>query len=894
MTDKRSKRPLISKFQYKVRAVSTGLSFNKLKDLLVTFYLVLPTIVSIATRKVKVLPRLKVFTKFINHVIMTSVEHGALYTVKYLRASHVAIQHVIAGRPLKSLRVIEPDLPLPKLRTGLPVCIPVVDRKMIRNGHPETIRLWLTLFSIYRLLEAPRKVKINTITDPFNGSYAQLGNLYGSFGRTIRLLRNTSWKQGVVSRRRLSAKWLRLTTAGGPNGPHAFAQILPDLLSLVRYPCLTNAFVAYCQATESTNILQLFMEGQALLHNIDRRESFLKDGELYAAYTRTVSEQVVDPITRVSTTVVKQNVANDFINKPDIFEEFERYGRHNEKVNKITFPGTLNNLEPGRIVGIPEPAGKMRVIALVDAWTQSVFEPLHEVLFDVLRLLPNDGTFDQDASYDRVQRKSLEAKGIYCADLSAATDRLPLLLQENILNSIFGKSIGTHWADLLRSRPFVSREPLGSLKAEAKVYYGAGQPMGCLSSWAMLALTHHFILQGCCYNLGMTNKIWHTCYEILGDDIVIFDKNVYLEYVSVMSLLNVETNPTKSLISEGVNKVVEFAKRTSINGVDVSGLSWRQFIVAKNVRAGVIPLSLWLANRGLITTPGQLIRLLSGGSKGGYHLLSDKYQKIVNNFVVSLLNHFASIGMVSLRGAFCYLVDPRNGEADLSVDKLPMTTIMHDLLVMFKEISPFRDTNFFDKSKLMLGDTLYREYLVGEKLLPFWGYRTDRSLQSRLNKLSFSMYDVHDKIIAALSPHVFPKDLSEGTSFEVDFHYYLRRIVDSLLTHGCNDQVRIVELSMALKNSIEFKSFEKSIDIHSDITLFLEKYSFMETLGIKSRELGDKIPLPLKDVELAYLDAIKLSQAKGPEAAPMMDYLHLQRSSRGARRNVLLNPKAYL
>jgi hypothetical protein len=407
------------KFNYKVRAVSSVLSFSDIPKLLGTFFRLLPTIVSHSTGKVRVMPRARILAQFITYIMMVWVEHGALYTVKYMRASHVAVQHMIAGRPLNSLRAIEPDLPLPRLRTGLPVFIPVVDRRMIRQGHPGTIRLWLSLLSLYRVLKAPHKVKIETITDPFGGSYAQLGNLYGSFRHSIRLLRNTNLKTGIADPRRLTAEWLRLSTAGGPNGPIAFAQYLPDLLSLVRYPALTNAFVAYCQATGSTKILKLFMEGQHLLHNVERRESYYKDGELHMSYTKVYkieSEQTCsgEPESKL--------IPNDFISKPRVFDDFDTICVRGKSVLvKLTNPGTTNDLEPGKIVGIPEPAGKMRIIALVDGWTQSVFSPLHDVLFDILRTLPNDGTFDQDASFARVQRKSLESEGIYCADLSAAT-----------------------------------------------------------------------------------------------------------------------------------------------------------------------------------------------------------------------------------------------------------------------------------------------------------------------------------------------------------------------------------------------------------------------------------------------------------------------------------------
>jgi len=33
--------------------------------------------------------------------------------------------------------------------------------------------------------------------------------------------------------------------------------------------------------------------------------------------------------------------------------------------------------------------------------------------------------------------------------------------------------------------------------------YSVGQPMGCLSSWAMLALSHHLIVQIAAHRLGI-------------------------------------------------------------------------------------------------------------------------------------------------------------------------------------------------------------------------------------------------------------------------------------------------------------------------------------------------------------------------------------------------------
>jgi hypothetical protein len=56
------------------------------------------------------------------------------------------------------------------------------------------------------------------------------------------------------------------------------------------------------------------------------------------------------------------------------------------------------NHKIGKLSTKKEAAGKVRVFAMVDVWTQSLLKPLHLALFEFLKSLPNDGTFDQNAS----------------------------------------------------------------------------------------------------------------------------------------------------------------------------------------------------------------------------------------------------------------------------------------------------------------------------------------------------------------------------------------------------------------------------------------------------------------------------------------------------------------
>jgi hypothetical protein len=91
----------------------------------------------------------------------------------------------------------------------------------------------------------------------------------------------------------------------------------------------------------------------------------------------------------------------------------------------------------GKLGTKEEAAGKIRVFAMVDAFTQWIFHPLHYSLFDLLRLIKQDGTFDQHRPVMALL-KNEEVKGLWSYDLSAATDRLPLLFQKTILLPVLG------------------------------------------------------------------------------------------------------------------------------------------------------------------------------------------------------------------------------------------------------------------------------------------------------------------------------------------------------------------------------------------------------------------------------------------------------------------------
>lgn len=122
--------------------------------------------------------QVNLYYNFGRYIYILKRRHGTLYVVKYLKACSLALQRAVAGNPMSSLRDIEPDLPLPRLSSsGLPVMIGTRDRKAIMAGSRKVISKYLTLFGLYRIIDAPVKAKIGTITDPFTGDHSFLNEM---------------------------------------------------------------------------------------------------------------------------------------------------------------------------------------------------------------------------------------------------------------------------------------------------------------------------------------------------------------------------------------------------------------------------------------------------------------------------------------------------------------------------------------------------------------------------------------------------------------------------------------------------------------------------------------------------------------------------------------------
>jgi len=90
--------------------------------------------------------------------------------------------------------------------------------------------------------------------------------------------------------------------------------------------------------------------------------------------------------------------------------------------------------------------------------------------------------------------------------------------------------------------------------------------MGSLSSWPVMAISHHFLVRVAFAASGIKN-LKYAPYSLLGDDLTIEGHDVADTYLFLISCLGMEFSPDKTYISEGV---AEFAKSLFCHGEDLT------------------------------------------------------------------------------------------------------------------------------------------------------------------------------------------------------------------------------------------------------------------------------------------------------------------------------------
>jgi hypothetical protein len=218
--------------------------------------------------------------------------------------------------------------------------------------------------------------------------------------------------------------------------------------------------------------------------------------------------------------------------------------------------GITEKGETRRLTYFPDSESKVRVIGILDYYTQEALRPLHEFLFSVLSKIPNDCTFKQESFIEKMKDCDI----YFSIDLTAATDRFPIKVISSVLRGYFSDKYVSAWERTMVDYPFKIDN------TKDYISYSVGNPMGAYSSWASFALANHFMVYQACLNTGVVYSTIKYC--ILGDDIVIGHRVVAEEYIRLLTtVLGVEVSESKTHVS---TTFMEFAKRLAIPGGEVT------------------------------------------------------------------------------------------------------------------------------------------------------------------------------------------------------------------------------------------------------------------------------------------------------------------------------------
>jgi hypothetical protein len=542
-------------------------------------------------------------------------KQGPKGLVLYLKVCNVALMQSLPGGQLSFHSRKIGKVAVARSRDGLPRIMPAFVRTQIRSGNRDTIRLWLTFFGMYRVM--PCKGRPNfasivglgrTLNPPFLADWS-------SFVRNTFLPGIQSHSGEVILGKGTSL--LERPTPFVISSVSADRFEDPAISQMVSELKQAKKPVPKWLSGTPTSFAHRFSSAR-FWSNTPGPEGFASlGGNLLLNYLKLVPGgwgTTKSLWTMLEDTAVFYPQARAAIRGTPPGEQYKEALLPNAH-------GYGKNV-CGRLALLPEAAGKIRIVALADPWTQWALHPLHEWIFTLLKELDEDGTFDQLKPINRLMKRVKPETVIYSYDLSSATDRIPVLVQELLLAEVFGPDYAKAWRELLVGRPYVIPKRVAREQGVGTQFlrYAVGQPMGAYSSWAMLALTHHAMVQYSAQRAGI--KGWFTLYAVLGDDIVIADDRVARKYRALCKLLGVEIGLAKSLVSSG--KTLEFAKRFFYQGSDLSGMPTKFWAAAQSQSGVACALAAWYPTGSL----GNFVRALGGGFRVASKVATARWNKL--------------------------------------------------------------------------------------------------------------------------------------------------------------------------------------------------------------------------------------------------------------------------
>lgn len=554
---------------------------------------------------------------------------GSRGLVLYLKVCNVALMQSLPGGQLSFHSRKIGKVAVARSRDGLPRIMPAFVRTQIRSGNRETIRLWLTFFGMYRVMPCKGR--------PNFGSIVGLGpQLSISFLTDWKAFILRTFLPGIQAHSDIDLDKLRfdLITDLREVSPEDYGRPEPFVISSVSADRFEDPEI-------SQKVAGLKLAKKPV-------PSWLSGTPTSFAHRFSSAMMWTATPSRDGFASLDSNLLRDFLecipggygttkSLWTLLEDTAVFYRQARATNRTLVRNAHGHGKNvcGRLALLPEAAGKVRVVALADCWTQWALYPLHKWLFEILKEIPQDGTFDQLKPVERLLKRVNSRQIIYSYDLSSATDRIPIMIQQVLLACIFGEKFARTWAALLVGRPYVIPKKIAREQNVGTRFlrYAVGQPMGAYSSWGMLALIHHAMVQYSAQRAGL--KGWFTLYAVLGDDIVIADDRVAKKYRALCRLLGVEIGLAKSLVSSG--KTLEFAKRFFYQGSDLSGMPTKFWAAAQSQSGVACALAAWYPSGTL----GNFVRALGGGFRVASKVGTARWGKLskrVLSLCVSLTN----------------------------------------------------------------------------------------------------------------------------------------------------------------------------------------------------------------------------------------------------------------
>lgn len=426
--------------------------------------------------------------------------------IQRLKVSLFVVNSYLSGNRVTDTRPLGIAI---ALANGLPRDLPLSVRSALRNKSLKTIRIWVSVLNLYKALKGPYpELPLDTILAPaVQIEPTEIRSFVKEFWGFL------TWSTSMKTMFMWSSAKQYFSVSAGPNHPISIIGSKMDALMWTR------------EGPNSTLMRFLTATGRH---------------ELIALLNAS---------------------ANDLIQHCRITPE-----EHPFTVNAKGKTETYARL--GKLATKEEAAGKLRVFAIVDYWTQAALEPLHKWIFSLLKTIPTDGTFNQEGALKSlVQGFGPE---FYCFDLKAATDMIPQQIYIEVFRPVLGDRIVQLWMDLLTKRDF--DRPEGH--SGPPVRWTRGQPMGALSSWASLAVVHHLVVQLSAKRAGM--KIPFVAYRVLGDDIVIANTSVASAYEKLCAELHIPLQNKKAFFS--VVGFLNFANQSYLGLDNISPISLKEEI----------------------------------------------------------------------------------------------------------------------------------------------------------------------------------------------------------------------------------------------------------------------------------------------------------------------------